>query len=182
MRKKLRADNLTDEERRSVMSICENYNDIFHLPGDILTTTTAMEEVISTSITGPCRGIASRIYQIPEALKGELKQITEKMLKDKIIRLSTSPWNSPTILVKKVEDASGKQKWRLVVNFSKLNAVGDSFPLPLISEILDASGKARYFTTTDLASGFHQVPLSEGDHPETAFFLLVQSKSTFYKF
>jgi hypothetical protein len=43
------------------------------------------------------------------------------------------------ILVKK-EDASRKQKWRLAVDFRKLNevTVGDSFPLPLISEILDA--------------------------------------------
>jgi hypothetical protein len=80
------------------------------------------------------------------------------MLEDKIIRHSTSPWNSPIILVKKKEDASGKEKWKLVVDFRKLNdvTVEDSFPLPLISEILDALGKARYFTTADLASGFHE--------------------------
>jgi hypothetical protein len=73
-------------------------------------------------------------------------------------------------LVKK-KDASGKQKWRLVVDFRKLNdvTVGDSFPLPLISEILDALGKARYFTTADLAFEFHQVPLREEDRPKTAF-------------
>jgi hypothetical protein len=130
-----------------------------------------VEHVIPSPNIDPCRGIASRNYGIPEALKGELKQITEQMLEDKIIRHSTSPWNSPIILVKKEEDASGKQKWRLVVDFRKLNdvTVGDSFPLPLISEILDALGKARYFTTADLASGFHQVSLREEDRPKTAF-------------
>jgi hypothetical protein len=50
----------------------------------------------------------------------------EQMLEDKIIRHSTSPWNSPLILVKE-EDASGKQKWRLVVDFRKLNNVTGRF-------------------------------------------------------
>ena len=93
------------------------------------------------------------------------------MLRDKIIRHSTRPWNSPIILVKKKEDASKKEKWRLVVDFRRLNevTVGDSYPLPLITDILGALGKARYYTTVDLASGFHQVPLREEDRQKTAF-------------
>jgi hypothetical protein len=39
----------------------------------------------------------------------------------------------------------------------------------LITDILGALGKARYYTTTDLASGFHQVPLREKDRQKTAF-------------
>jgi hypothetical protein len=84
------------------------------------------------------------------------------MLHDKI-RHSNSPCNSPLILVKKKEDASKKEKWRLVVDFRRLNevAVGDSYPLPLISDILGGLGNARYYTTVDLASGFRQIPLRE---------------------
>jgi len=48
--------------------------------------------------------------------------------------------------------------------------VGDSYPLPLITDILGALRKARYYTTLDLASGFHQVPLREEDRQKTAFF------------
>ena len=171
LRERVRVGHLNDVERRSIVRICEDYNDIFHLSGDKLTTTTAAEHAIPTPGIDPCRGIASRNYRIPEALKGELNQITDNMLKDKIIRHSTSPWNSPIILVKKKEDASGKQKWRLVVDFRRLNevTVGDSYPLPLITEILDALGKARYYTTLDLANGFHQVPLREQDRSKTAF-------------
>jgi hypothetical protein len=74
-------------------------------------------------------------------------------------------------LVKEKEHASKKQKWRLVVDFRKLNTVtvGDSYPLPLINETLDTLGKAKYFSTLDLAHGFHQVPLRESDRPKTAF-------------
>jgi hypothetical protein len=146
LRERIRVEHLNDLERRSIVRICKDYNDIFHLSGDTLTTTTAAEHAIPTPGIDPCRGIASRNYRIPEALKGELNRIIDKMLKDQIIRHSTSPWNSPIILVKKKEDASGKQKWRLVVDFRRLNKVtiGDSYPLPLITEILDALGKARY--------------------------------------
>jgi hypothetical protein len=61
-----------------------------------------------------------------------------------------------------------------VVDFRKLNdvTVGDSFTLPLNYDILDTLGKARYFTTADLASGFHHVPLSEENHPKISFLTL----------
>ena len=79
------------------------------------------------------------------------------MLRDDIIQPSASPWNSPILIIPKKSDASGKQKWRLVVDFRKLNdvKVGDSFlPMPMISEILDNLGNSKYFSTIDCASGF----------------------------
>jgi len=39
----------------------------------------------------------------------------------------------------------GKRKWRLVVDFHKLNGktVGDAYPLPDITEILDQVGQSK---------------------------------------
>jgi hypothetical protein len=171
LRKRIRVEHLNDIEGRPIARICEDYNDIFNLSGGKLTTTTAAEHAIPTPGIDPCRGIASRNYRIPEALKGELNQITDEMLKDNIMIHSTSPWNSPIILVKKKADASGKQKWRLVINFRRLNevTVGDSYALSLITKILDALGKGQYYTTLDLANGLHQVPFREQDRSKTAF-------------
>jgi len=47
----------------------------------------------------------------------------------------------------------------------KLNdiTIGDNFPIPVISEILDALGKSKYFSTIDCASGFLQVPVKAED-------------------
>jgi hypothetical protein len=162
LRKRIWTDHLNDQERWSIMNICEYY-DIFKLPGDNLTTMTAIEHAIPTPGIDPHREIASRNYLIPEALKGELQDIFDQLLCDKIIRHSNSPWNSPITLVKKKEDASKREKWRLVVDFHHLNevTVGDSYPLPLIMDILGVLGKVRYYTTANLASGFHQVPLRE---------------------
>jgi hypothetical protein len=67
LRNRIRTDHLNDQERRAIINICEYYNDIFKLPGDNLTTTTASEHAIATLGIDPCRGIASRNYKIPEA-------------------------------------------------------------------------------------------------------------------
>jgi len=57
------------------------------------------------------------------------------------------------------------------VDFRKLNdvTIGDSFPIPVLSEILDALGKSKYFSTIDCASGFLQVPVKLEDQSNTAF-------------
>jgi len=43
------------------------------------------------------------------------------------------------------------------IDFRKLNelTIGDLFPLPNITNILDQLGNAKYFSTMDLASGYH---------------------------
>jgi len=58
-----------------------------------------------------------------------------------------------------------------VVDFRKLNDVtlGDSFPIPIISDVLNSLGNSRYFSTMDCASGFHQIPRRAEDRPKTAF-------------
>lgn len=41
--------------------------------------------------------------------------------------------------------------------------------MPRIEDIIDSLGEAKFFTTLDLASGFHQVPVEESDQIKTAF-------------
>ena len=74
-------------------------------------------------------------------------------------------------MVPKKLDASGKKKWRMVIDFRKLNenSVGDSYPLPNIQDILDKIGRARYFTALNCVSGYHQIPIAEEDKHKTAF-------------
>jgi hypothetical protein len=43
LRRMIRVDHLSDRERRPIIRICEDYNDMFHVPGDKLTTTTTGE-------------------------------------------------------------------------------------------------------------------------------------------
>lgn len=93
------------------------------------------------------------------------------MLRQNIIRPSESAWSSPIWVVPKKADASGKTKWRLVVDFRKLNekTIDDKYPIPNINDVLDKLGNCQYFTTLDLASGFYQVEMDPADIPKTGF-------------
>ena len=88
------------------------------------------------------------------------------MLKNKVIRPSTSPWSSPIIMVRK-KDGS----WRFCIDFRKLNSVThkDAYPLPRIDETLESLAGSTIFSTLDLASGYWQVELEESDKEKTAF-------------
>ena len=171
LRDELRTDHLSNEKRVSLIKICEEFNDIIYLPGDTLTFTTATEHTIPTPTIDPMRGINTKSYRIPEIHREEVQKQTEQMLRDGIIVPSSSPWNSPILVIPKKIDASGKKKWRIVVDFRKLNDVtfGDSFPIRVISEILDALGKSKYFSSIDCTSGFLQIPVKFEDQAKTAF-------------
>ena len=91
LRDELRTDHLSNEERNSLIKICEEFNDIFHFPGDTLTFTTATEHTIPTPTIDPMRGINTESYRIPEIHREEVQKQTEQMLRDGIIVPSSSP-------------------------------------------------------------------------------------------
>jgi len=68
----LRTEHLNSEERVSLIKICEEYNDVFYLPGDKLTFTTTAEHAIPTPAIDPTRGINSKPYRIPEVHREEV--------------------------------------------------------------------------------------------------------------
>lgn len=59
----------------------------------------------------------------------------------------------------------------MVIDYRALKekTVGDAYPLPNLTEILNQLGSAKYFSVFDLASRFHQIPMSPKDAPKTAF-------------
>lgn len=169
IKENLRTEHMTDEERNSIYQICEKFQSVFQLEGDTLTCTNITEHTIP--IHDNVQPIHTKSYRYPEVHKDEVNTQITKMLEQGIIEPSQSPWSSPLWVVPKKTDASGKCKWRVVIDYRKLNAVtiGDSYPLPNITHILDQLGASSYFSVLDLASGFHQIPIKAEDKSKTAF-------------
>ena len=83
-----------------------------------------------------------------------------------VIQPSTSPRASPIVLVKK---KSGGM--RFCIDYRRLNAQTekDSFPLPIVDDVLDTLSGKKYYSSIDLASGYWQVEMNEKDANKTAF-------------
>ena len=103
---------------------------------------------------------------MPWALRETARELVDEMLKKGVIEDSVSPWSAPIVLVKKKDGST-----RFCVDYRKLNdvTVKDPYPLPRIDDTLDALGGAKYFSTLDLCSGYHQLPMAPADTEKTAF-------------
>ena len=95
-----------------------------------------------------------------------IEQEVNTMLERGIIRESDSPWASQVVLVAKKDGSV-----RFCVDFRHLNEATekDAYPLPYISDCIDALHGAQWFSTLDLASGYWQVEVEAQDRPKTAF-------------
>ncbi|KAJ8633335.1 hypothetical protein MRB53_026671 [Persea americana] len=75
-------------------------------------------------------------------------------------------WLANTVVVKKKTG-----KWRVCVDFTDLNKAcsKDSFPLPKIDQLIDATAGYDRMSFLDAYRGYHQIPLYAADQEKTAF-------------
>ena len=91
----------------------------------------------------------------------------ERLLKEGIIEPSQSRWRAQVVVTK-----DENHKKRLAIDYSQtINRFTefDAFPLPRISETVNEIAQYKVFSTLDLQSAYHQIPLKEDDKPYTAF-------------
>lgn len=165
---KIRTQHMNSEERQAIHKLISKFSHLFHDNNSQLTFTNKVKHEIKTSDEIP---VHTKTYRFPFCHKQEVNSQINKMLEDGIIRHSQSPWSSPIWIVPKKADASGQKKWRIVVDYRKVNekTLNDRYPLPNIEDLLDKLGKCNYFTTLDLASGFHQIEMHQDSIQKTAF-------------
>ena len=149
-------------------ALIRKYSHASYLPGSELTPITGFHHNIDTGDSPP-------VYRLPyrkspselAAIKDEL----QKMLKLHIIRPSFSSWGAPCILVRKPLEKGLPQPPRFVVDYRGLNTVtaGDGYPIPSVSNVLDALSGGKKFAKLDLASGYWQVLVNPDHMHKTAF-------------
>ena len=138
---------LNNDDRIKFRELFRRYRDVFAFADEQLGKTSLVQHVIDT---GEAMPIKQRPYRASPRCKQEIDRQVVDMLQKGIIRESVSPWSSPVVLVKKKNGS-----FRFCVDLRKVNAVTrkDSFPMPLVSDTLDALSGTKYFSTLDLKSG-----------------------------
>lgn len=165
---KLLQDDMNSQEKKILKEIINKNTDLFFEEGQNLTHTHEIQHEIVTTVDKP---VYTKIYRYPQIHEEEIDRQIKEMMAQGIIKESNSPYNSPLWIVPKKLDNSGKKKWRIVVDYRALNeiTISDKFPIPNADSISGKLGRAAYFSTIDLAKGFHQILIKECDRKKTAF-------------
>ena len=137
----LSGSNLTTKEHQQVLSFLENYNDVFSLGEGDRGEIDLVEMTIETGSASPRKQAVRRTSFV---VRREIAVQLQKMLEQKVIQPSSSPWASPIVLVRKKDGSL-----RFCVDYRSLNSVTkpDCFPLPRIDDMLDQLGNMKYFST-----------------------------------
>ena len=155
--------SVTVEEKVVLQATLREFADVFSKSEYDLGCTSLAKHTIDT---GDARPIRQTLRRQPFAHLETIDKQVQDMLKTGIIEPSQSPWVSNVVIVTKKDGSA-----RFCVDYRKLNDVTrkDAYPLPRIETCLDALGGARYFSTFDLRSGYHQVKMDEADADKTSF-------------
>ena len=148
----------------SLGRILNEFDDLFMKhKADIGRCTIAKHTVEVEPGAVPHREVARRMS--PEKAE-RANQEVRNLLALGMIRPSLSPWASGIVMVKKKNG-----ELRFCCDFRPLNEVTikDAYPLPSIDESLARLGKAKIYTSIDLAWEFWQIPVRKADRHKTAF-------------
>ncbi|MGL5772166.1 MAG: reverse transcriptase family protein, partial [Bacteroidales bacterium] len=144
-------------------SVCTDFKNIFADDNTSLTGCDLIEHTITMNDPTP---IAKSMYRLGYNLENAVEQEVMKLLRDKIIRPSKSPWRAPVVPILKKNG-----QIRLCIDYRGLNenTKKDKYPMPLIDEIIDGLQGAKVFSILDAFSGYHQIKMAEKDIEKTAF-------------
>ncbi|UYV74341.1 K02A2.6-like [Cordylochernes scorpioides] len=135
-------ENLAYKEKEQLKQVLERYEDLF---SSGLGRSNLAKHRIDTEGAKP---IKHKPYRVSAKEREIIKEQIDEMLRDGIIRPSSSPWSLPVILVKKRDGC---------------------LPNSRIDEVLDTLQGSKYFSAIDLKSGYWQVEVEEKDKEKTAF-------------
>ncbi len=153
----------TKEQREQLAKLLKKYEDLFVTEDEDLGFT---DKVKHRTLTTDDKPVNQPFHRIPFSQYQEVRNHIKKLLDKGIIRESSSPYASPSVVVRKKDSSL-----RLCVDYRELNAktIKDAYPLPRIEESWEALKGAKFFSTLDLFSSYHQVAMDPQDVHKTAF-------------
>ena len=127
------------------------------------------EPSLFQNLSSKCKPIQTKSRQFSEEDKEFIEEETNRLLSEGVIETCVSPWRAQVVVVK---DPLDRHKKRMCIDYSQtINQYTelDAYPLPRIDNMVNDLSKYSIFSTFDLKSAYHQVPLNETDKKYTAF-------------
>ena len=121
-----------------------------------------------SNLSSNCEPIATKSRYFKKEDKAFITEEVSKLLSDGIIEPCISPWRAQVHVTKDTEN----HKQRLVVDYSEtINQFTDldAYPFPKILELVNSVAQDKIYSTLDLKSAYHQIPIREKERPMTAF-------------
>ena len=150
------------QTRLDLENLLKENHDVFAADEREIGTTPLIKMSIDTGNHPP---IAKKLYALALKHFHWIKEEIDKLPEAGVIRESHSSWSAPIVVVPKGD--GGK---RLCVDFRALNSITRTYvwPMPRVEDIFAKLGKAKFFTTLDLRSGYHHIALDEEAIKKTA--------------
>ena len=151
------------ETKVDLDKLLDHNNDAFAENERQIGTTSLIEMTIDTE-DHPAK--AKKPYTLALKHYELVKEEVEKLLEAGIIRGSHSSWSALIVVVTRHD--GGK---RLCVDFRSLNKITRAYDwsMPRVEDVFVILGKATFYTTLDLRSGYHHIALDKSSIKETAF-------------
>ena len=111
--------------------------------------------------------VRQKLRRLPFGVRSDVSDEFNRLLSAGVIeRIDASPWVSPILVIQKKTGGI-----RMCVDLREPNKaiVVDSHPLPHMDELLSTLAGSIMFSTIDLESAYHQLPLHPDSRDFTAF-------------
>lgn len=149
---KLNLNDIDEQIQQVLKNLCAEFQDTFHLEGDIRVFTNIGEQEIH--LKPNVRPIYTKQYRVCPSHRAYINKKTKELLDQGLAEPSLSPWNSPALAVPKDHGTDV----RMVIDYRQVNKCveDDKFPLPHMIDVLDDLNGAKYFSVVDLHQGYYQ--------------------------
>ena len=120
-----------------------------------------------SNLSSNCRPIATKSRKHSKDDAVFISSEVEQLLFNDVIEVSSSPWRAQVLVTR-----NENHKRRMVIDYSQtinLFTNLDAYPLPKIEDLIAEIAKHEFFSTIDLSSAYHQIPILQHERIYTAF-------------